>query len=182
MCIRDSYKKEKELKGKKGGETYNKSITTTNYMGYNFFGDHPIYAERLVDLLKKTNAPVEWPIMAQSWVNIYRKGDGIGWHNHVGDGLSLNIFIDGDTIPGPVYFLAGKYAGLNEYESKEVNFENKKGYMQIFPSSTYHKVDPVSSERISVGATLHNYKDISANALSYLSLTYKDEHGIIILS
>ena len=54
--------------------------------------------------------------------------------------------------------------------------------MQIFQSSIYHKVDPVSSERISVGATLHNYNDISADALSYLSLTNKDEHGIIILS
>ena len=177
-----AYKKEKELEGSKGGERYNKSITTSNYMKYNFFKDHPIYAERLVDLLKKTNAPVEWPIMVQSWVNIYRKGDGIGWHKHKGDCLSLNIFIDGDTIPGPAYFLAGKYAGLNEYDCKEVNCKNKKGYMQIFHSSIYHKVDPVSSERISVGATLHNYKDISADALSYLSLTNKDEHGIIILS
>ena len=177
-----AYKKEKELKGKKRGETYNKSITTAHYMGYNFFGDHPIYAERLVDLLKKTNAPLEWPIMVQSWVNIYSKGDGIGWHKHKGDSLSLNIFVDGDTAPGPVYFLAGKDGGLNEYECREEKFKNEKGHMQIFPSSTYHKVDPVSSERISVGATLHNYKDISANALSYLSLTYKDEHGIIILS
>ena len=62
------------------------------------------------------------------------------------------------------------------------NYSNKKGYMQIFPSSTYHKVDPVSSERITVGATLHNYKDISADALNYLSLNNKSEHGIIILS
>ena len=177
-----AYKKEKELEGSKIKEKYNNSITTNKYDSYNFFRDHPIYAERLVDLLKKTNAPLEWPIMVQSWVNIYRKGDGIGWHNHIGDALSLNIFIDGDTTPGPAYFLAGKEAGLNEYECTEVNVENKKGYMQIFKSDTYHKVDPVSSERISVGATLHNYKDISANALSYLSLTYKDEHGIIILS
>ena len=177
-----AYKKEKELEGSKIKEKYNNSITTNKYDSYNFFRDHPIYAERLVDLLKKTNAPLEWPIMVQSWVNIYRKGDGIGWHNHIGDALSLNIFIDGDTTPGPAYFLAGKDGGLNEYDCKEENFMNKKGYMQIFPSSTYHKVDPVSSERISVGATLHNYNDISADDLSYLSLTNKDEHGIIILS
>ena len=62
---------------------------------------------------------------------------------------SLNIFVDGDTTPGPVYFLAGKDGGLNEYECREENFKNEKGHMQIFPSSTYHKVDPVSSERIS---------------------------------
>ena len=177
-----AYKKEKELEGSKIKEKYNNSITTNKYDSYNFFRDHPIYADRLVDLLKKTNAPLEWPIMVQSWVNIYRKGDGIGWHNHIGDALSLNIFIDGDTTPGPAYFLAGKEAGLNEYECTEVNVENKKGYMQIFKSDTYHKVDPVSSERISVGATLHNYKDISADALNYLSLNNKSEHGIIILS
>tara|TARA_R100001082_G_C4295288_1_gene129986 strand:- start:51 stop:671 length:621 start_codon:yes stop_codon:yes gene_type:complete len=187
-----AYKKEKELEGSKREEKYhrvdhlhlpyNNSITTNNYNQYNFFKDHPIYAERLVDLLKKTNAPVEWPIMVQSWVNIYRKGDGIGWHKHKGDCLSLNIFIDGNTTPGPAYFLAGKDSGLNEYDCREENFMNKKGYMQIFPSSTYHKVDPVSSERITVGATLHNYKDISADALNYLSLNNKSEHGIIILS
>ena len=177
-----AYKKEKELEGSKIKEKYNNSITTNKYDSYNFFRDHPIYAERLVDLLKKTNAPLEWPIMVQSWINIYRKGNGIGWHKHRGDCLSLNIFIDGDTTPGPAYFLAGKDGGLNEYDCKEENFMNKKGYMQIFPSSTYHKVDPVSSERISVGATLHNYKDISADALNYLSLNNKSEHGIIILS
>ena len=177
-----AYKKEKELEGSKIKEKYNNSITTNKYDSYNFFRDHPIYAERLVDLLKKTNAPLEWPIMVQSWVNIYRKGDGIGWHNHIGDALSLNIFIDGDTTPGPAYFLAGKEAGLNEYECTEVNVENKKGYMQIFKSDTYHKVDPVSSERISVGATLHNYSYQSRMALHYLSLNHKSEHGIIMLS
>ena len=69
-----AYKKEKELKGSKIAEKYNNSITTNKYDSYNFFRDHPIYAERLVDLLKKTDAPVEWPVMVQSWVNIYRKG------------------------------------------------------------------------------------------------------------
>ena len=177
-----AYKKEKELEGSKIKEKYNNSITTNKYDSYNFFRDHPIYAERLVDLLKKTNAPLEWPIMVQSWVNIYRKGDGIGWHTHQGNGFSFNIFIDGDILPGPVYLSTGYECGLDKYEMRGVNFENKKGDIQIFPSSTYHKVDPVSSERISVGATLHNYKDISADALSYLSLTNKDEHGIIILS
>jgi len=176
-----AYKKEKELKGKEG-EEINNSITTNNYNQYNFFGDHPIYAERLVSFLKQTNAPVEWPIMVQSWVNIYRKGDGIGWHKHEGDGNSFNIFIDGDTEPGTVYFLAGKEDNLNEYHCKEENFKNKKGHMQIFPSSTYHKVDPVSSERISVGATLHNYSYQSRMALHYLSLNHKSEHGIIMLS
>ena len=103
-----AYKKEKELKGSSPLEVYNKSITTNNYDRYNFFEDHPVYAERLVDFLKKTDAPLEWPIMVQSWVNIYRKGDGIGWHNHCGNRISFNIFIDGDPSPGPAYIFAGK--------------------------------------------------------------------------
>ena len=177
-----AYKKERELKGSTHEEVYNKSITTNNYSRYNFFGDHPVYAERLVDFLTQTDAPLEWPIMVQSWVNIYDKGDGIGWHLHHGD-IAFNIFIDGDSEPGTAYVLAGINSDLNEpgYEIEQKNYKNKKGYMQIFPSTTYHKVDPVSSERISIGATLYDYKDITKEALNYLSLNNKDPHGIILL-
>ena len=73
-------------------EKYNNSITTNNYNHYNFFGDHPHYADRLVSLLTQNDAPLEWPILVQSWINIYRKNDGIGWHTHYGSGLSSNIF------------------------------------------------------------------------------------------
>ena len=177
-----AYKKEKELKDSDPSEKYNSSLTTNSYNRYNFFRDHPTYAERLVSFLNETEAPVEWPIMVQSWINIYRKGDGIGWHKHRGDALSFNIFIDGDTEPGPAYILAGKvYEGLSEYDMKVQNFSNKKGYMQIFPSSTYHKVDRVSSERISLGGTLHHHSSIPAN-LDYFSLNNKRQHGLTILS
>jgi len=177
-----AYKKEKELKDSDPSEKYNSSLTTNSYNRYNFFRDHPTYAERLVSFLNATEAPLEWPIMVQSWINIYRKGDGIGWHKHRGDALSFNIFIDGDPEPGPAYILAGKvYEGLSEYDMKVQNYPNKKGYMQIFPSSTYHKVDPLNSERISVGGTLHNHTSIPAN-LDYLSLNNKRKNGIIILS
>ena len=177
-----AYKKEKELKGSTPLEVYNKSITTNNYDRYNFFEDHPVYAERLVSLLKETDAPLTWPIMVQSWVNIYRKGDGIGWHNHYGSGLSFNIFIDGDLAPGPSYVLAGEEGGLDKYDIQIKNLSNKKGYMQIFPSSVYHKVDPLNSERISIGGTLHHYKDITEDVISFISLNNKNNHGIIILS
>ena len=176
-----AYKKEKELKESTPAEVYNKSITTNNYSQYNFFDDHPVYAERLVSLLKKSEAPLTWPIMVQSWVNIYRKDDGIGWHKHRGDALSFNIFIDGDTEPGPSYVLAGEDGGLDKYDIQIKNFSNKKGCMQIFPSSTYHKVDPLNSERISVGGTLHHDTSIPAN-LDYFSLNNKTKHGLIILS
>ena len=177
-----AYQKERELKESTPREVYNKSITTNNYSQYNFFEDHPIYAERLVSLLKETDAPLTWPIMVQSWVNIYRKGDGIGWHKHLNDALSLNIFIEGDLEPGPSYVIAGEDGGLNEYDIQIKNFSNKKGYMQIFPSSIFHKVDPVSNERISVGATLNDYKDITKEALNHISLNNKSTRGIIILS
>tara|TARA_R100000152_G_C6723773_1_gene149339 strand:- start:117 stop:716 length:600 start_codon:yes stop_codon:yes gene_type:complete len=179
-----AYKKEKELKGSTPLEVYNKSITTNNYDRYNFFEDHPVYAERLVSLLKETDAPLEWPIIVQSWVNIYRKGDGIGWHNHYGSGLSFNIFIDGDLAPGPSYVLAGEEGGLDKYDIQIKNLSNKKGYMQIFPSPVYHKVDPLNSEleRITVAATIHSYTAINRKVLNLLSLNNKNNHGIIILS
>ena len=177
-----AYKKEIELKEKTTPNEYNNSVTTNNFNNYNFFKDNPIYADRLVNLLKKTGCPIEWPIMLQSWVNIYREGDGIGWHYHHGNGWSFNIFIDGDLSPGPAYILAGKEGGLEKYDMKVKNFTNKKGYMQIFPSSTYHKVDPISSERITVGGTLHHYSSICAKDLSLLSLNSKEEQGFILLT
>ena len=181
-----AYKKEIELREREKAprdntEKYNNSITTNNYNQYNFFEDHPVYADRLVDLLKEKECPIEWPILLQSWINIYREGDGIGWHYHYGNGFSFNIFIDGDPSPGPVYLFTGHDCGLNEYEMKAANLKNKKGYMQIFRSSIFHKVDPVNSERISVAGTLHNYSDIAKKNLESLSFNNKMKDGIILL-
>ena len=89
--------------GKTPAKKYNTSITTNNFDEYNFLKDNPIYADRLLNLLKKTNAPLEWPILVQCWVNIYREGDGIGWHYHYGNGFSFNIFVDGNLSPGPAW-------------------------------------------------------------------------------
>ena len=176
-----AYKKEIELREKAPTERYNNSITTNNYNQYNFFEDHPVYADRLVNLLKEKECPIEWPILLQSWVNIYREGDGIGWHYHYGNGFSFNIFIDGDPSPGPVYLFTGHDCGLNEYEMKAANLKNKKGYMQIFRSSIFHKVDPVNSERISVAGTLHNYSAIAKKNLENLSFNNKMKDGFILL-
>tara|TARA_R100000742_G_C4253132_1_gene71259 strand:+ start:50 stop:652 length:603 start_codon:yes stop_codon:yes gene_type:complete len=179
-----AYEKEKQFASTINKVKYNNSVTTNNYDSYNFFGDHPVYTERLVSLLKESNAPLEWPILVQSWVNIYRKGDGIGWHNHCGDGLSLNIFIDGDTEPGPAYVIRGIDDNFSEYKMETRNFKNKQGVMQIFPSAVYHKVDPLISEleRITVAATIHSYTAINRKVLNLLSFNNKIENGIIILS
>ena len=176
-----AYKKEIELRDT-STDRYNNSITTNNYDQYNFLRDHPIYADRFAKILKEKGCPIEWPLICQCWVNIYREGDGIGWHKHMGDGYSFNIFIDGDPSPGPAYIIAGKDGGLEDYDMKVKHFKNKKGYMQIFPSPTYHKVDPISSERITVGGTLHHYSSISTKDLSLLSFNSKEDHGTILLT
>ena len=168
-----AYKKEDELI-KAGYQDYSAesgydSITTNNYFRYNFLRDHPIYAARFVDFLRQTRNDLKWPIGVQSWVNIYRRGDGIGWHNHRGDmgnSFAANIFIDGPTKPGTVYL---KETG---YEINELPIENKRGYIQIFPTAILHKVNPVQSERISIGITLHSCDYIKEN---------KQKSGFLIL-
>ena len=183
-----AYKKEKELKEESSTTEYkyNNSETTNKFDQYNFLKDNPIYADRFVNFLKEVNCPIEWPIITQSWVNIYRKGDGIGWHIHEGDGIadgySFNIFIDGDISPGPVYLLTGEECGLDTYQLKEKNFQNKKGYIQIFSSHMYHKVDPVNYERITIGGTIHHYRNISPNQLGRMSFNNKEKHGYILLN
>lgn len=179
-----AYRKEDELikEGYKDTIT-NKtnSITTNNYFRYNFFRDHPVYCERFVDFLRKTNQQLEWPILVQSWVNIYRKDDGLGWHNHLGGGrvsyncLAANIFIDGPTKPGTTYLNIGQ--GL-----EELNRENKKGCIQIFPASIYHKVEPVSSDRISIGITIHSFESIDKDNIDLLALNSRKVSNSIVLS
>ena len=165
--------------------SYNKTptkkykINSNSFNQYNFLTDHPIYANRLVNLLKNIGCPVEYPILIQSWINIYRKGDGIGWHGHQGNGFSFNIFIDGDISTGPVYLLTGKLGGLDKYDMQLVNFKNKKGYIQIFPSPIFHKVDPVSSERTTIGGTIYNYSSMSAHELSSLCLNSEKDYILL---
>ena len=178
-----AYKKEEELIREGYTHTVSdastKSITTTNYFRYNFFRDHPIYAARFVDFLRKTRIlysyDTEWPIAVQSWVNIYRKGEGIFWHNHkgtMGSSFAANIFIDGPTKPGTVYLKE------NGYEINESSVENKRGYIHIFPCNVLHKVDPVQNERISIGITLHSESKIDADAIDGLIIL--KENGMIL--
>ena len=166
-----AYRKEDELikEGHNHAEEF-ESITTSNYFRYNFLRDHPIYASRFVDFLRQTRDDLEWPIAVQSWVNIYRKGNGIQWHNHkgnMGTSFAANIFIDGPTKPGTIYL---KETG---YEINELPLENKRGYIQIFPTAILHKVNPVENERVSIGITLHSCNYMREN---------KQQSGVLILS
>jgi len=185
---RYAYKKEDDLI--KGGhqdtdsDAYSKAITTNNYFRYNFFRDYPQYAERLVDFLKKTDKdlgwPLEWPILVQSWVNIYRKGEGIEWHNHpgiMGKSFAANIFIDGPTLPGTTYVDA-----FGQDRIEEVNKENHKGYIQVFPCALNHKVNPVTGERISVGITFHSFEYLDKEMIRTYAMNSNITPNTIILN
>lgn len=159
-----------------GHESLGDVVTTVNYFRYNFFADNPQYAERLVNCLRKTNQYLEWPIVCQSWVNVYHKGQGIGWHNHqgtMGRSFSANIFIDGPTKPGITFKHFGEKARV---------IENKKGYIQIFPCELMHMVPPTEEERITVGITIHSYPSITRGLIDQLAFNSQEHKGSIILT
>jgi len=159
-----------------GHESLGDVVTTVNYFRYNFFADNPQYAERLVNCLRKTNKYLEWPIVCQSWVNVYHKGQGIGWHNHqgtMGRSFSANIFIDGPTKPGITFKHFGEKAKV---------IENKRGYIQIFPCELMHMVPPTEEERITVGITIHSYPSITRGLIDQLAFNSQEHKGSIILT
>ena len=159
-----------------GHESLGDVVTTVNYFRYNFFADHPVFAERFVDCLRKTNQYLEWPVVYQSWVNVYHKGQGIGWHNHkvtMRRSFSANIFIDGPTKPGITFKQFGEKAKV---------IENKKGHIQIFPCELMHMVPPTQEERITIGITIHSYPSITKGLLNQLAFNSKDYKGSIILT
>jgi len=159
-----------------GHESLGDVITTVNYFRYNFFADNPHYTERFVNCLRKTNQYLEWPIVCQSWVNVYHKGQGIGWHNHqgtMGRSFSANIFIDGPTKPGITFKHFGEKAKV---------IENRKGYIQIFPCELMHMVPPTDQERITVGITIHSYPSITRGLIDQLAFNSQEHKGSIILT
>ena len=160
----------------KGHDSLGGVITTNNYFRYNFFSEHPNYAERLVDCLRKTNKYLEWPIVCQSWVNVYHDGQGIGWHNHqgtMGRSFSANIFIDGPTKPGITF---------KAFNQKPLVIENKIGYIQIFPCELMHMVPETKKDRITIGITVHSYPSVTKGLINQLAFNSKDYKGSIILT
>lgn len=153
-------------------------VTTNNYFRYNFFAAHPNFADRFADFMWQMNKNIDWPIAVQSWVNIYRKGQGIKWHNHqgsMGKSFSANIFVDGPTQPGITY---------KPFNEKGIVRENKKGYIHVFPCELFHMVPPVEEEqdRITIGITVHSYKDINRTMIDQLAFNSRTYQDTIILS
>jgi len=154
------------------------NVTTSNYQHYNFFHHFPNYADRLAECLYHVNKDLEWPIICQAWVNIYRNGQGINWHNHqgrMGKSFSCNIFIDGDPTPGVSYKPFGK---------KTITRENKIGHMHIFPCDLFHCVPPIETDtpRITLGLTVHSSCDINTGMMSQLAFNSKMYQDAIILT
>tara|TARA_Y100001954_G_scaffold143250_1_gene152631 strand:- start:9 stop:632 length:624 start_codon:yes stop_codon:yes gene_type:complete len=178
-----AFKFEQELIDKGYGDNkpaleYFDNVTTSNYQNYNFFHYFPSLADRLVDCLSNINDHLEWPIICQAWVNIYRKGQGINWHNHqgrMGKSFSCNIFVSGDTKPGVTY---------KPFDSKGILRENKIGYMHIFPCELFHYVAPLETDtpRVTLGLTVHSNSDININLLNQLAFNSQMNQDTIILT
>lgn len=154
------------------------NVTTSNYQHYNFFHYFPQYADRFANCLYQLNKDLEWPIICQAWVNIYRKGQGIGWHNHqgrMGKSFSCNVFISGDTTPGITY---------KPFNEKAIVRENKIGFMHIFPCDLFHYVPPIETDtpRITLGMTVHSNSDINVNLMNQLAFNSKMYQDSIILT
>ena len=157
---------------------YFDNVTTSNYQCYNFFHYFPEYADRLANCLFNVNKNLEWPILVQAWINVYRKGQGINWHNHqgrMGKSFSCNVFISGDTEPGVVY---------KPFKSKNIVRENKIGHIHIFPCELFHYVPPLKTEnpRITLGLTVHSRCDIDVNIYNQLAFNSQMNQDTIVLT
>jgi len=154
------------------------NVTTSNYQHYNFFHYFPMLADRLGECLYHVNKDLEWPIICQAWVNIYRKGQGINWHNHqgrMGKSFSCNLFVSGNTNPGITY---------KPFNEKAIIKENKIGYVHIFPCELFHYVPSVETDtpRITIGMTVHSNSDININLMNQLAFNSKMYQDSIILT
>lgn len=167
---------EQGFKDHKEHDSLGDVVTTNNYFRYNFFREHPGYADRFADFLFQVNKDLEWPVVVQSWVNIYHKGQGIDWHNHqglMGKSFSANIFLDGPTEPGIIY----KPFREDEYVRK-----NKKGFIHMFPCELYHMVPPVDKDRITIGITIHSYHAVGKSLMNQLAFNSRIYQDSIILT
>ena len=137
-------------------------ITTQCYDHYNFFRDNPQYIKRLSNVINQIfGSNIEYPLILNSWVNIYKKDKGIGWHIHNAyshtyvKGYTANIFLGGDENIGLSY--AVHDVGVPRYRYKHI--KNRVGHMIIMPNDVYHMVrkNPSSEKRYTVGMTINEY-------------------------
>ena len=136
-------------------------LTQQHHYLYNFFAENKKYQPRLVKCVKELVPHLEFPIAVQSWVNVYRNGQGIKWHSHGGKNgysYSANIFLGGRTTPGIYYSV--------DPESI-FNIENEPGSMHLFPHNLNHMVpeSDASEKRYTVGITIHGYQALDKDLI-----------------
>ena len=138
--------------------------------------DNPEYVKRLLTCLKNALPWLIYPIIIQAWVNIYKIGEGIKWHNHHGldeHSYTANIFLGGATQPGVFYATPGQ---------TDIVIENIIGGMLLSNCSLWHMVLPNESKisRYSIGITLHDYEAVTKDLLRACSFNSFTK-GVILL-
>jgi len=141
LCLEEDIKK-------MGADKYpltGKDSLTGRYYCFNFLNDEIVYSivgDKLKDLFGRC--------IIQCWANIFRKGEGIGEHQHTGcmydpPGFraSANIFLSGDPSIGTCY--------------NGVKYENKLGELTTFPPIMKHSVaeNPGDLMRISLAMDIY---------------------------
>jgi len=151
-------------------------LTQKNHSLYNFFAENKKYQPRLVKCVLELAPHLEFPIAVQSWVNIYRNGEGIKWHTHGGKNgysYSANIFLGGHTSPG-IYYAVDPESVFN--------VENELGSMHLFPHSLNHMV-PVSenkTKRYTVGITIHGYQALDKALMQGVAINNDYQETILL--
>ena len=151
-------------------------VTQQNHSRYNFFYENSQYINRLITCIKTVFPQLEFPVAVQSWVNIYRKGQGIKWHSHAGkngSSFSANIFLGGPKKPGIYYSVD---------PDNTFNVENETGAMHLFPNNLNHMVplNDSKKKRYTVGITIHGYDAIDRTLVHGGALNASNRETIII--
>ncbi|MEM7561429.1 MAG: hypothetical protein AAF353_00125 [Pseudomonadota bacterium] len=151
-------------------------LTQRNHSRYNFFFDNAEYINRLIKCIKTVFPHLEFPIAVQSWVNIYRKGQGIMWHSHAGkngSSFSANIFLGGPTQPGIFYSVD---------PGNTFNVKNELGAMHLFPNNLNHMVPENDSDekRYTVGITIHGYDALDRTLIHGGAVNASNRETIIL--
>ena len=151
-------------------------LTQKNHSLYNFFAENKKYQPRLVKCVLELAPHLEFPIAVQSWVNVYRNGEGIKWHTHGGKNgysFSANIFLGGHTSPGIYYAVDPE---------RVFNVENELGAMHFFPHSLNHMVPESenNAKRYTVGITIHGYQALDRALLQGVAINNDYQETILL--
>ncbi len=151
-------------------------LTQSHHYLYNFFAENKKYQPRLIKCVMELVPHLEFPIAVQSWVNIYRNGEGIKWHTHGGKNgysYSANIFLGGHTTPGIYYSVDPE---------NTFNVANELGSMHLFPHSLNHMV-PASenkAKRYTVGITIHGYQALDKSLVQGVAVNNEFQETIFL--